>query len=176
MLPDISLLRNSLQANSSIHIMMVCLGNICRSPMAAAVLQGKVERHGASNIEVSSSGTAHWHVGGGANPPSQRTWEKAGYKYFHRASQVDFQRISDSDLILVMDSSNHRAVSELAHESDLGKIHYLRAFDPSADDLSVPDPYGKSDLAFEEVLSMIERATDGLLSALGVATSSDTSR
>jgi protein-tyrosine phosphatase len=176
MVPNISLLKNTYQANAAIHIMMVCLGNICRSPMAAAVLQGKVERFGLKNIEVSSSGTAHWHIGGGANPPSQRTWEKAGYKYSHRASQVDFQRISDSDLILVMDSSNFTAVSELAHQSDLEKIQYLRAFDPMATDLDVPDPYGKSDAAFEEVLAMIERATDGLLKALGVAASSDTSR
>jgi len=154
--------------------MMVCLGNICRSPMAAAVLATKAREVLEISIEVSSSGTSNWHVGQGANPPSQRTWEKAGYVHKHRASQITQERIADSDLVLVMDRSNLRNVLAMATDDQHAKIHLLRSFDLSADHDEVPDPYGMADGAFEEVLAMVERAVDGLLSALGVADPSDT--
>lgn len=153
---------------------MVCLGNICRSPMAAAVLATKAREVSGISIEVSSSGTSNWHVGQGANPPSQRTWEKAGYVHEHRSSQISEKRIADSDLVLVMDRSNLRNVLAMATDDQHAKIHLLRSFDVLADHDEVPDPYGMADGAFEEVLAMVERAVDGLLSALGVADPSDT--
>ena len=171
-LPDLSHLKD----RPSIHIMMVCLGNICRSPMAAAVLANKVSEIGSPKIIVSSSGTSSWHVGQGANPPSKRVWERAGYRHAHIASQIDHGRIEESDLILVMDSSNHADVLELAKPSDHSKVLYLRQFDEGATDLEVPDPYGMGDDAFERVLEMAERSVDGLLNALGVADPSGTSR
>jgi protein-tyrosine phosphatase len=153
--------------------MMVCLGNICRSPMAAAVLATRAREIRTKSIEVSSSGTSNWHEGQGANPPSQRTWEKAGYSYRHLASQITSERISAADLVLVMDKSNLRNVLALApHEGK--KIFLLRSFDLTADHDEVPDPYGLADEAFEDVLGMVERAVDGLLSALGVANPSGT--
>jgi protein-tyrosine phosphatase len=157
-------------------VMMVCLGNICRSPMAAAVLASKAQEITRMAIEVSSSGTSNWHVGEGANPASERTWEKAGYVHEHRASQITQERIADSDLVLVMDRSNLGNVIAMASDDQRRKIHLLRSFDATADHDEVPDPYGMPDASFEEVLEMLERAVDGLLSALGVADPSDTSR
>ena len=156
--------------------MMVCLGNICRSPMAAAVLATRAREIEEFEIVVTSSGTSSWHVGQGANPPSQRVWERAGYSHRHIASQIDDQRINESDLILVMDSSNHQNVLTMTTPENQKKVFYLREFDSNRESLEVPDPYGLDDRAFELVLEMVERSVDGLLNALGVASPSDTSR
>lgn len=163
-LPDLSHLRE----RESLIITMVCYGNICRSPMAAAVLHNKVAKIKRPEITVDSAGTSNWHVGQGPNPPSMRTWEKAGYKYEHIASQFDYSRLVTADLVLVMDEHNHQEVSRfVTSDEEENKIYYLREFDPTnPESLVVPDPYSLPDSAFEEVLMMVERATDGLIAAL----------
>jgi protein-tyrosine phosphatase len=171
-LPDLSHLHD----RDYLEVMMVCLGNICRSPMAAAVLATRTRQIQSKRITVTSSGTSSWHIGQGPNPPSKRVWESAGYKYDHTASQITVDRIERSDLILVMDSSNHADVISIADPNHHSKIFYLRDFDQGVDDLEVPDPYGLGDDAFRQVLGMVERSIDGLISALGVADPSGTSR
>lgn len=155
---------------------MVCLGNICRSPMAAAVLATRAREIDSKEIVVTSSGTSSWHVGQGPNPPSKRVWERAGYSYSHIASQTSPERIERADLVLVMDSDNHANVLAIADPAHHSKIFYLRDFDISDDHREVPDPYGLADDAFEQVLGMVERSIDGLLTALGVVDPSGTSR
>jgi len=153
---------------------MVCLGNICRSPMAAAVLAGKTADWQTPRIEVHSSGTGSWHLGQGPHPSSQRIWEAAGYKYSHTARQFGTNDFFVHDLILVMDSSIYHNVISLAESDEQrSKVFYLRNFDrdlrdidPSSADyfkLEVPDPYNQSDEAYEKTLVMVERAVDGLL-------------
>jgi protein-tyrosine phosphatase len=163
-LPDLS----HLKGRENLIITMVCYGNICRSPMAAAVLHNKVREIKSPEIVVDSAGTSNWHVGQGPNPPSKRTWEKAGYQYEHVASQFNYSRLVAADLVLVMDNHNHQEVSKfVTSDEEEQKIYYLREFDPSKpDSLEVPDPYSHPDSAFEEVLMMVERATDGLIEAL----------
>jgi protein-tyrosine phosphatase len=163
-LPDLSHLKN----RENLIITMVCYGNICRSPMAAAVLHNKVTEIEKPKIFVDSAGTSHWHIGQGPNPPSKRVWENAGYKYEHIASQFDYPRLVSADLVLVMDNHNHQEVSKLiTSDEEEEKIYYLRQFDPTnPESLEVPDPYSLPDSAFEEVLTMVERATDGLIKAL----------
>jgi len=162
--PDLSHLRN----RDELLITMVCLGNICRSPMAAAVLANRTSTWNAPKILVDSAGTSNWHVGEGPNPPSKKTWEAAGYRFDHIASEMTAARMEKSDLILVMDRSNHRNVLALTEDTELhGKVHFLRDFDYTiAGDREVPDPYSLPDSAFEEVLGMVERAIDGLLQEL----------
>ena len=163
-MPELSHLRN----RDELLITMVCLGNICRSPMAAAVLANRTSTWNAPKILVDSAGTSNWHVGEGPNPPSKKTWEAAGYKFDHIASEMTAARMEKSDLILVMDRSNHRNVLALTEDTELhGKVHFLRDFDYTiAGDREVPDPYSLPDSAFEEVLGMVERAIDGLLQEL----------
>lgn len=163
-MPDLSHLRD----RDELLITMVCLGNICRSPMAAAVLANRTSDWSAPKIKVDSAGTSNWHVGEGPNPPSKKTWEAAGYKFDHVASQITEERMKKSDLILVMDRSNHRNVLALTKDLNLhNKVHFLRDFDYTiAGDREVPDPYSLPDSAFEEVLGMVERAVDGLLQEL----------
>lgn len=138
--------------------------------MAAAVLNNKVKKLGITSISIDSAGTSNWHVGQGPNDPAKRVWEDAGYKYNHIASQFNYSRLVAADLVLVMDHHNHQQVKQLATSDDeQRKIFYLREFDNSAENLEVPDPYSLPDSAFEQVLGMVERATDGLLAALNVA-------
>jgi protein-tyrosine phosphatase len=145
---------------------MVCYGNICRSPMAAAVLNQKVKKLNLG-ITVDSAGTSNWHVGQGPNPPSKKIWESAGYQYEHVASQFNYSRLVAADLVLVMDDHNHQQVSQLATtDEELAKIFYLREFDATAQSREVPDPYSMPDSAFQSVLEMVERATDGLIAEL----------
>ncbi len=156
-----------LKGRDHLLITMVCYGNICRSPMAAAVLHNKVKEIAKPEITVDSAGTSNWHVGQGPNPPSKKIWERAGYKYDHIASQFNYSRLVAADLVLVMDEDNHQAVTSLATtEQELEKIFYLREFDVVQDSLIVPDPYSLPDSAFERVLEMVERSTDGLLAQL----------
>lgn len=162
-MPDLSFLKG----REHLLITMVCYGNICRSPMAAAVLHNKVLAIENPAITVDSAGTSNWHVGQGPNPPSKKIWERAGYKYEHVASQFNYSRLVAADLVLVMDEDNYQAVSQLAtNEVESQKIFYLRQFDTNQDSLIVPDPYSLPDAAFETVLEMVERSTDGLIKEL----------
>ena len=163
-----------LRGKDEIRIEMVCLGNVCRSPMAAAVLDNKGAKLGAPKLIVSSSGTSRYHIGEGAHKSSVRTWEAAGYKYHHEAKQFSPASFREQDLILCMDLSNRAMVLTAAKsEADRSKVFMLRQFDPllkdidltskQGEDLVVPDPWGSEMDAFSQVLAMIERATDGLI-------------
>lgn len=155
---------------------MVCLGNICRSPMAAAILHNRKGEISRPKINVDSSGTGAWHVGEGPNPMSKQTWEKRGLKYDHIAKKFSKNDFYTSDLILVMDSSNFANV--MAHASDdvQHKVFYIRQFDEALKEidrdssdykkLEVPDPYSLPIGHFEEVYEMIDKAVTGLLKEL----------
>lgn len=156
---------------------MVCMGNICRSPMAAAVLSNRTAEWTSPRITVDSSGTDTWHVGQGAHPTSKQVWQSAGYEYVHAARQFHASDFFLTDLILVMDSNNFQKVMKLADsEESRSKVFYLRNFDkslksidPDSADFSkleVPDPYNQSVEAYEETLTLIEQAVDGLLQEL----------
>ena len=95
--------------------------------MAAAVLANKVSKLESPKVFVDSAGTSNWHVGQGPNPPSKRTWEKAGYSFDHIASQFNYSRLVAADLVLVMDKDNHLEVSRyVTSEEEERKIYYLR--------------------------------------------------
>ena len=156
---------------------MVCLGNICRSPMAAAILDDKSRKMHSSKILVTSSGTSNYHIGDGPHLLSRKTWEASGYEYEHIAKQFNPASFSNQDLILTMDLSNRAMVLTAArNDSDREKVFLLRQFDPGlshidplsreATDLQVPDPWGEEIEAYQEVLLMIERAVDGLLNKI----------
>ena len=156
---------------------MVCMGNICRSPMAAAVLSNRIASWDTPKISVDSSGTSAWHAGQGPHPTAQQVWENAGYTYTHTAQQFQANDFYTTDLILVMDVNNFKNVIELADSDESrSKVFYLRSFDESLkliepdsleySCLEVPDPYNQSVEAYEETLAMIERAVDGLLQEL----------
>ena len=159
---------NNLKQLEEITINMVCLGNICRSPIAAAILHNRTKDWVNPKIITTSSGTGAWHAGEGPHPSSKKIWERNGFVYDHKARQFSKNDFYDNDLILVMDSHNYQNILDLTPDLEIqNKVMFLRSFDVIAgEDLDVPDPYSMNENAFEEVFEMIDRAVDGLLKNL----------
>lgn len=164
----------SLRDLAQIRVHLVCLGNICRSPMANAVLGDKTSNLTNPKVLVDSSGTGPWHVGQGATQLSQQVWQAAGYEYAHIAKQFNKTYFKNYDLILTMDLSNWQTVLKLAKsDEEKMKVFMFTSFDPKnaqinpessdAHLLSVPDPYGLELIEYQKVLSMVEQAADGFV-------------
>jgi protein-tyrosine phosphatase len=135
--------------------------------MAAAVLANRAPELNSPKIIASSSGTSSWHVGESAHQLSEKTWKSAGYTHTHSARQFLEGNFDEVDLILAMDLSNQENILTLArNEADRAKVAMLRSFDPGADSLEVPDPWGHEIEAYQEVLAMVEAAVSGLLTSL----------
>lgn len=149
---------------------LVCLGNICRSPMAHVVLEDKLAAAGLSErVVVDSFGTGDWHLGEPMDRRASRTLTAAGYDPSrHRARQVDGELCLGYDAILVMDHSNLTDVGRLvASDADRERVVMFRSFDPLAgEDLAVPDPWYGGPQGFDDVLAIVERTTDALVSEL----------
>lgn len=157
------------------RITVVCLGNICRSPIGEVVLTDRVEKAGLANrVEVDSAGTGDWHVGHDADPRSVEILVRHGYDISHTSRQITHEWFERIDLVLAMDTSNYSNLRALMHESDAqSELRMLRSFDPALlgvtepdPELDIPDPYFGGPEGFEQVLTMIERAVDGLIREL----------
>ena len=144
------------------HVVFVCTGNICRSPIAATVFAAELERAGlADGVQVSSAGTGGWHVGSPADDRAAALLRAEGYPDAHSARQVDAEQLG-ADLIVALDDSHRRALRSMVPEPD--RVRLLRSFDPAApEDAEVPDPYYGDDDGFVEVLAMVRAAMPGLL-------------
>ena len=152
-------------------IAFVCLGNICCSPTAEAVMRHHVAAAGLEDeILIESAGTGSWHVG--ARPDRRARAEAAarGIPMDGRARQfqaADFDRL---DMVLAMDVENAADLRALApNAAAASKVRLLREFDPAAaaaGDLSVPDPYYGGPEGFAEVFDMVDAAAAGLLEHL----------
>lgn len=151
---------------------MVCLGNICRSPMAATVLAARLASSELDGlVEVDSAGTGSWHIGEPADPRARAALAGRGYDAAgHRARQVDRSWFTDYDLLLAMDHDNLSSLRQLAPDPGAAaRVVLLRSFDSTAngpEDRTVPDPYFGDDRGFDASLDIIERSVDGLLDAL----------
>jgi protein-tyrosine phosphatase len=153
------------------RLLFVCMGNICRSPTAEAVMRAVIAREGLDGeVRIDSAGTGSWHVG---NPPDRRSTaaaEARGIVLDGAARQVTVADFEDYDLLLAADAENVAALRRLAPDAEAAeKIVLLRAFDPeavAAGDLDVPDPYYGGPSGFEDVLDLVASACEGLLSSL----------
>ncbi len=147
------------------RICFVCLGNICRSPIAEVVMRSLLDKEGlADRVEVSSAGTGDWHIGERADHRTIAVLERHGYDgSAHRARQFLAQSIDDCDLVIAMDQANVTTLQRMLGNDDGAKVRLLREFDPNATGSDVPDPYYGGDESFDEVLTMIESACRGLL-------------
>ncbi len=156
----------------SYRIELVCLGNICRSPMASVVLESLVHSRGlGGKVQVTSSGTGHWHVGLPMDERAARTLTAAGYDASrHRARQFDPARLDDLDLVLAMDRQNLADVRAAAPDrAEDGRVRLFGAFDPRDPRAEVPDPYYGGADGFEEVLTLVQRTAETLVAALRTA-------
>jgi len=151
------------------RVMFVCTGNICRSPMAEIVFRDIVEKAGlGSRIISRSTGTGDWHVGERADERTIDAMARRGYDCgAHRARQFTAETFAENDLIVALDRTHERILTQWAKdESDEGKVTLLLAFDDQAPALDVPDPYYADTQMFDSVLTMIESASHGLFRQL----------
>lgn len=144
------------------RIALVCLGNICRSPVADVVLSARVAAAGLDDVvEVFSAGTADYHVGKGMDPRSALTLTEAGYDATrHRAQQFSHDWHDEVDLILVMDHANH---ADVTAGRERARVRLFRDFDLAEPGGEVPDPYYGGDDGFREVLDMVQRTSAHLV-------------
>jgi protein-tyrosine phosphatase len=151
------------------RILFVCLGNICRSPLAEGVMRHLAAESGMDGrIQVDSAGTGAWHVG---NPPDRRSLSvarKNGVPLEGRARQVEAEDFTHFDLLVAMDRDNLRQLEALRDRAGGGApVRLLREFDPEANgDLEVPDPYYGGRDGFDRVYEMVHRSCRSLLAAL----------
>jgi len=157
------------------RVCLVCLGNICRSPMAEVVLRAQLAAAGlAGRITVDSAGTGGWHVGEPMNSGARAALARRGYDgRAHRARQFAAAWLPERDLVLAMDASNRKTLEPL-FRTDPPNSSRLRLFGDVAAlrGADVPDPYGGDAAEFDGVLAMLETAMPALvaqLSAVAVA-------
>lgn len=150
-----------------IGVLFVCLGNICRSPLAEGVFRQQVEREGlAERFDIDSAGTSSYHTG---DPPDERTVAVAaerGVRLDHAARQIQPADLERFDYVIVMDGSNLDRVQRLIEQSrpSSAEVRLLRSFEAGSErDLDVPDPYFGGAQGFEDVQDMVERSCRGLL-------------
>jgi protein-tyrosine phosphatase len=153
------------------RIAVVCLGNICRSPIADVVLRSKLAAAGlAHQVSVDSFGTGGWHRGEPMDTRAGATLSKAGYDgSSHRARQITAAQLAAFDLVLAMDSDNRADLLRLGPPGET-TIALFGDFDPQNPGADVPDPYYGGLDGFEEVLRMVERTADVLVARLAAGT------
>ena len=151
------------------RIALVCLGNICRSPMADVVLSARVAQAGLDGVvAVVSAGTGDWHAGNPMDRRAAALLTDQGYDASrHRAQQIRSTWLEEHDLVLAMDAENLRDVRALG-EADPERVRLFRDFDPAGPG-EVPDPYYGGDAGFRDVLAMVERTADVLVAQVAGA-------
>lgn len=145
-------------------ILMVCLGNICRSPMAEGILRQKIENK-QLNIETDSCGTANYHVGDSPDRRAQQTIRKHGHDISDlRGRQFKIEDFDRFDLIYTMDENNYYDILDMArNEEERKKVNMIMNEVYPSENIPVPDPYYGGLNGFEETYKMLDLATEKIL-------------
>ncbi len=146
-----------------VRVLFVCMGNICRSPLAQGVFEDVARREGLEGeIFVDSAGTGSWHVG---EPPDDRAQRSARLRGLdlssQRARRISPEDCQNFDYILTMDEENYHAVASLCRGSAV--VQPFLDFAADSPEKEVPDPYYGGQDGFEGVLDLVEKASEGLL-------------
>jgi protein-tyrosine phosphatase len=156
-----------LSCEKSVRVLLVCLGNICRSPTAHGVLEHRLESAGLDWVSVDSAGTAAYHLGKAPDARATAAAARRGVPLAHlRARQVVAADFETFDLILAMDAQN---LADLRGRAPVGARASVRLFMDFAPDTAVtevPDPYYGGASGFEQVLDLVEAASGGLVEQL----------
>lgn len=145
-------------------VLFVCLGNICRSPLAEAIFKHKIKGKGLTkSFEAESCGTANYHVGDSPDERTIRNAKKNGVAIDHVGRQLSERDLDYFDHILTMDESNYRNVFKLTNaELNKDKISLMREYDPKGNG-EVPDPYYGGESGFQEVFDILDRSIENFL-------------
>ena len=145
---------------------MVCLGNICRSPLAEGIMAHKIKQH-QLNWSVNSAGTGSWHVGKLPDNRSIEVAQRHGIDITHqRAKQFKTKDFDKYDLIFVMDSSNYQNINGLArNDADKKKVELIMNMAIPGRNVNVPDPY-YGEFGFENVYKMLDEACEKIVNKL----------
>lgn len=153
---------------SAMRVLFVCLGNICRSPLAEAVFRSLVQARGLDlHYKVDSAGTGAWHTGQRPDGRSVEVGRRNGVRLTGRARQIEALDFVNFDYIIAMDRQNLASLLALSHShNDPPRFHLLREFDPDPGDSQVPDPYFGGADGFDRVYDMVLRSCSALLTYL----------
>ena len=149
-------------------VLFVCLGNICRSPLAEGVFQHLGEEAGVSDeFEIDSAGTGSWHVGERPDTRAIAVARAHGITLPSRARQITPEDLDHFDYVIAMDLENVRNLENMAESSRTDvQIHLLREFDPEHTGDEVPDPYYGGASGFEKVFKIVSQSCEALLAGL----------
>lgn len=148
-------------------VLFVCLGNICRSPLAEGIMRHRLVQVGLDKkVIVDSCGTSNYHIGSKPDSRTRQNAEKNGVKLSHLGRQLTPDDMEAFDLIIAMDKSNRKNILSLegglAHAA---KVKLMREFDSESGE-DVPDPYYGSEMDFQEVFEILDRSVNGLINHL----------
>lgn len=151
-----------------IRVLFVCMGNICRSPLAEVIFQDLVRDAGlAGHFHIDSAGTGGWHEGERADARSIAIAAQNGHKLTSRARQIRPRDVVEHDYIVVMDKLNYTTVEQIKQNRGGGAtIVLMRDYDPTPESGEVPDPYNLPDEAFEQVYQILRRSCQAFLDSL----------
>lgn len=146
-------------------ILFVCLGNICRSPLAEAVFRQQVRKRGVEDLfEIDSAGTSNYHAGCAPDRRSAQVARARGVEVVGQSRQLTDDDLRRFDYVIAMDAENLRDITAV-HTATGGnaRVHRLREWDPRPDGVDVPDPYYGGPHGFDDVHDIVERSCAALL-------------
>jgi protein-tyrosine phosphatase len=150
----------------TIRILTVCLGNICRSPAAAAAIVEAAETFGV-DVRVDSAGTGTWHIGQPPNPDSVAAGKRVGLDVTGRGRKVHAADFDRFDIIVAMDRSNMADLKDLTPSlENQAKVRLFRTYDPFSELDEVPDPYGGPSEGYDETIRIVRAAASGMMESL----------